>query len=820
MRFEEKQLSDIRDRLKVSEVVGSYWPIIKKGAEYVAKENDSFTINDKKQFWCEFGAGGDGKPHDIFAFMQTYGGLTFPEAVEECARRAGVRLEQRTSVSDTRSNGHDSLRSPDDDGRESTPVEAYSAGSDASAAKPKREVTASWDYRDPENNLLYQVVRMQEKLPDGSWKQKNGKTAKTFMHRRPSPDNDGTWILGLDVIDREKGVPLEFIRTPHSQAWMRATEERLQWRGIERRTFEQIGNVEHWLFNANEVLDELQEPREDQRTIFMPEGEGKVDVLKEWGLLGITNSAGAKHFTPACAEFFRGARQVVILVDNDRAGIERVAKIAPMLKAVDVETVQALNFRDVWPKCPVKGDIKDWRDHGDGTREQLLEIIDGLKPWEPEPYRSKFGAKTFRDLTAKASAYPWRIKHLVPMNDDVLIMGPSRSGKTFEALDMTMHCHFGKPFANKKVIECGMVYLTYEGASGFENRLRAYLLHHGLKDSDLHSFAWITRPPGLYASEDNVVALSEEINELAKGFRNPLGFTVVDTHNSATRGSSEIKSEDIDKILTRYQILKEKTVAPLWIIGHTNADGKHRGNEQFFNGIETALLVQRVQEHKSGSKQLVDMRDDEGRVRRRVSVNKQREENDGVSWDFVLDKVKIGVDDDGDDITSMVSIEPAERMPENAEELSGDGKGRPSGVWLNDTQVSQFQALLRAIEEVGEVPPAELQLPKSVARVITTGALGKEWRKKVPQGDGEEYAKYMARTKQALRRFAELTNKKIIGIDQIDRSTADNKNIVHFVWPTGRIVRGRGFTWPVQSKKKESPKPLLAPGEDEKDSVF
>lgn len=269
---------------------------------------------------------------------------------------------------------------------------------------------------------------MQEKLPDGTWRlNKDGKIWKTFLQRRPSPDGDGTWVLGLDFIDRdEPHEPLEFVRGRNSQAWLRATDERRDWVGATFRTFEGAGNVDHWLYNANEVIDELQEPKDDQRTIFLPEGEGKVDVLKEWGLLAVTNSGGAKNFTSACAEFFRNARHVVILQDNDRAGGERVEKIAPMLKAVGVELVQALNFRDVWTKCPPKGDVKDWRDAGGGTKDGLLEIVDGLKEWTPAPYQSKFGAKTAYDLGAPVRAYPWRIKGILPMNDNCLLMGPSR----------------------------------------------------------------------------------------------------------------------------------------------------------------------------------------------------------------------------------------------------------------------------------------------------------------------------------------------------------------------------------------------------------
>lgn len=643
---------------------------------------------------------------------------------------------------------------------------------------------------------------MQERLPDGSWRLKNGKPWKTFLQRRPV--GDGTWILGLDVIDRETEEPLEFLKTERGTAWLRVTDERLQWKNITRATFEQLGNVDHWLYNANAVVDELQEPKEDQRPIFLPEGEGKVDVLIEWGLLAVTNSGGAKHFTEACAEFFRGARHVILLQDNDRAGAERVAKIAPMLKAVGVDLVQALNFKDVWPKCPIKGDVKDWRDNG-GTKEELLDIVDGLKPWEPEPYKSKFGAKTAADLSAPARAYPWRIKGILPMHDNVLLMGPSRSGKTFECLDMLMHIHDGKDFAGHKTIAGGIIYLTFEGATGFENRVRAYLTHHGKTAADLHSFAWVTRPPNLYATEDNAKALAKEIAEIAQTFRLPLAAIVIDTHNAATRGSSEIKSEDINRILDNYQILTDECHAPLIIIGHTNAEGKHRGSELLFNNIEAAILVERVY---TDLKKGTEKRDDNGRVVRRGVIRKQREGDDHLQWEFVLEPVVIGKDEDGDDIISMVSTEPAQNVPSDV--VNQGRKDRPEGYYLNDTEVQQFKALLKSLDDVGIPAPLDLQLP-AMTRVVRSTDFGTEYRKVNARGNGEEPGKYANRIKATLNRFkVKMSNVNVLVVREApdpDGGTA------HFIWPTGRRVYGRGLQWPALPKPKPEAKPLLAAGE-------
>jgi hypothetical protein len=421
-------------------------------------------------------------------------------------------------------------------------------------------------------------------------------------------------------------------------------------------------------------------------------------------------------------------------------------------------------------------------------------------------------------LGQAVSAYPWRIKGILPMVDNALLMGPSRSGKTFECMDMIFHVMRGEAFAGRKVIPGGYVYLTYEGATGFENRLRAYLKHHEMHLGDLHSFAWLTRPPNLFASEDNVVALATEISEIAKGFRLPLAGIVIDTHNSATRGSSEVKSDDMNRIMANYDIVKEKTGAPLIIIGHTNAEGRHRGNEQFFNNIETAVLIERVY---TDTKHTIEKRDDDGRAVRRGRISKQREGDDRTSWEFVLQSVKIGVDEDGDDITSMVSVEPAGHVPR--EVVEEYGKPRPAGFALKGNNVDVFRALLKAMDSVGKPPPPALGLPASITAVVRWTELGVEYQKTDPREQDEEHAKYRSRIKARTRRFREdLLKYNVIGIASMPDPTAVNDDVdkprmIHYVWPTGRSVYGRGLQWPTPPKRKKEQPMLLAPGERDDD---
>jgi len=291
-------------------------------------------------------------------------------------------------------------------------------------------------------------------------------------------------------------------------------------------------------------------------------------------------------------------------------------------------------------------------------------------------------------------------------------MGPSGSGKSFETTSMALAVAQGIKHKDLAVKQCGVVYLCYEAGIGMENRLRAYRRHHGVPESKFIPFSWLTRPPGLYAKEEAVKQLAEEIKELTAEWKgvNKLGVIVIDTHNAATRGSSEIKTEDITKVMDRYELLQRETGAAIWIVGHTNQQGQHRGSEVLYNGIETCLLIEKVT-HGWG-RDAAPVKDTAGRIVRRMTVKKQREGIDSLNWQFVLTSVKLGVDDDGDDITSMVAITPSNGV-ETAEEVY---QRKYHKLKANERVV--LDALTWAIETRGKAPPSGLALPRSISLVV------------------------------------------------------------------------------------------------------
>jgi len=101
MSFPPSFLSELRDRLPVSEIVGKRVRLARAGREYKAccpfhnEKTPSFYVNDDKQFYHCFGCGAHG---DIIGFLMRHDRLAFPDAVEQLAAQAGLAVPQDTPV--------------------------------------------------------------------------------------------------------------------------------------------------------------------------------------------------------------------------------------------------------------------------------------------------------------------------------------------------------------------------------------------------------------------------------------------------------------------------------------------------------------------------------------------------------------------------------------------------------------------------------------------------------------------------------------------------------------------------------------------------
>ncbi len=96
-RIGEDKIQEIRERIDIVELVSSYLPLKRSGANHLglcpfhSEKTPSFNVNAPRQIFHCFGCGVGG---DAFSFVMRMEGLSFPEAIRRLAERAGVEIEE------------------------------------------------------------------------------------------------------------------------------------------------------------------------------------------------------------------------------------------------------------------------------------------------------------------------------------------------------------------------------------------------------------------------------------------------------------------------------------------------------------------------------------------------------------------------------------------------------------------------------------------------------------------------------------------------------------------------------------------------------
>lgn len=408
------------------------------------------------------------------------------------------------------------------------------------------------------------------------------------------------------------------------------------------------------------------------------------------------------------------------------------------------------------------------------TQEGQTNLV-GLDGWQ-----SKMGALLFADRdTASSDEYDYIVEDLIPEQELVIIMGETQTGKSFLTSDLGFCISRAKPFFGRRILKPRpVVWCCYEGGRGARGRMLAYANYHDVKAEV--PFAALTNPFDLWSNEQNVGELIKEIEGLCKTqFAGQMpGVVIIDTHNAATPGASEIDSEVVSKIRDRYKQIIRALKCTVIIVGHTNSLGKHRGNEQLTNNIETTLVVS--YKTRIENRQTIQTKDNDGRPVRTLRIQKQREGETGQTFDFVLHGVETGLTNKfGKARTSCVVTEPNwTQEPEKEEARKPDTK---AGFRLTDIEDLFFDVLWKQLHEMGQEAPPELQLPRGT-RAVHRATVGKAYRESsIPQDGSEPISDNTVksrwdRSSRRLRKFG------VIGFKE------------PYFWWTGKPVLGKPAT--------------------------
>jgi KaiC/GvpD/RAD55 family RecA-like ATPase len=364
-----------------------------------------------------------------------------------------------------------------------------------------------------------------------------------------------------------------------------------------------------------------------------------------------------------------------------------------------------------------------------------LEAADALEPGTMSP-ENQFPLVWYSDIQP-VLVNNWVVKNVIPAEAFVTIIGHPGCGKSFMALDMALHVATGREWQGRKVKPGLVVYLAAEGQRGQLNRVEAWRRKHGIEDMP---FAIIPVAVNLRDREADIPKLIATIEAACFKAGLPLAVLIVDTLNRTFGGGDE-NGEDMGEYVDNSQRIRAHFACTTITVHHVPKNSENpseRGHGSLRGAIDTSLLVS--SDLDSGI--------------RTLRCVKQKDGEDGWQSQFKLTVIELGIDEDGDAVTSCV-VEPAEDDMAAARSFTGPR--------LSGTQRQIYQELLATVEACGVPVPRDVPEDQVDRYKVGKVASVKEWRERWIAVAGSDLNQDSA-TATFRRAKTDLQNKKLIGV--------------------------------------------------------
>ena len=302
------------------------------------------------------------------------------------------------------------------------------------------------------------------------------------------------------------------------------------------------------------------------------------------------------------------------------------------------------------PVCALGNDLNDFHlsegekaleDHLTRCEESLMKNlpITGEEGHIPKPIKSAAPALPgyrFADAAvAEIGDADYMLKGWIGCGETVVLFGQSGSMKSFVAVDIAFHVATGRDWCGHRVRESvGVLVVLGEGQAGYQKRLKALALHHGVTDAPIYV---VPEPVALDTEGDKLkswVALAEQV----LGVR--IGLVLLDTLSLMLGDADENSNADVGRALNA---ARSATSGRTLLFVHHNghADGaRERGAYQIRANADTRILVSR----------------DENNTGRVISVECLKRKDDALAEPVRLayTPLQVGIDADDEPITSIV----------------------------------------------------------------------------------------------------------------------------------------------------------------------
>lgn len=285
---------------------------------------------------------------------------------------------------------------------------------------------------------------------------------------------------------------------------------------------------------------------------------------------------------------------------------------------------------------------------------------------EPTPYLASVAQPTglvldMLELDRAAGSVHWAVKGLIPERSLGFIFGASGTFKSFIALDYALHRTYGIDWLGRRTKQGQVVYLAAEGGAGLIRRIKAWHKDRGMVWQDCPMQVVIV--PLMLRTESTVLreAITERIGSCDD--------LVVDTFSQTYTGNENSNDEVAEWMRTVGLELRDAMDCAVTVVHHTGhlATERPRGASAIIANCDYAFGVFRDQSQMIATVEFAKIKD--------------AERPDDVMFELV--RIELGVDEDGDIITSLVArwLRPAEVIRAIKEEAAL-GRGGHIGVLL------------------------------------------------------------------------------------------------------------------------------------------
>lgn len=482
-----------------------------------------------------------------------------------------------------------------------------------------------------------------------------------------------------------------------------------------------------------------------------------------------------------------GVKEVYILGDGDSEWVWTIAKILTAGRRL-----RNLGYKVFVHMAP---DGMDWNDFriaqlaDSGLEVPPIQSFEDFEAMAEREIRStsRFGRLPWNRLDEPGVEHSYIVDRLLSRGDKSIIGGPSQSGKSFFAIHLGMCIARGIRFFGHDCEKSLVVYQAGEGARGIKKRLRAYRNHFAVPSSEDVPFELLTSQVDLYAKDGDTKPLIDELKQIMADWpemRDVVFF--IDTLATATAGADENSGKDMGAVMKNIDLIARATGAHVCLVHHMNAGGtKLRGHTSIYANIDQVILVTR----------------DEQTEIRTAKLDKQKDDEAGLSIRFELKSIEIARDDKNRPVTSCVCLNVGEK-----EELA---KSEISGLWTPNVQERNvINIVLSALDKYGRPPTAQerrdANLPDVVREVVDWDAY-RETARALSPGEDERNA-------DAIRKeFGRVLDKigpkaaRVIGYHR------------PLIWMTGRPVKGFPSTYPKTGQNPDRTRTDGGlPGQDER----